>query len=223
VASTLTPKQAKAFYDRFGAKQDWQGFYENPARSDLVAHADFGTAGAVFEFGCGTGEFAARLLAEHLPPRCSYTAVDISETMVRLARARLAPWSDRARVDRSSGSMILEAEDGAFDRFVSNYVLDLLSDADIRGLLAEAHRILSPGGRLCIAGLTRGTAPVASLVTRLWETLYAWRPALLGGCRPIDLRDYLDPGRWRIEHRNVCTAFGISSEVLVGSRREAGS
>jgi ubiquinone/menaquinone biosynthesis C-methylase UbiE len=221
VASTLTPEQAKAFYDRFGAKQDWQGFYENPARRDLIAHADFGSATSVYEFGCGTGDFAARLLAEHLPPRCSYTAIDISETMVRLARTHLEPWRDRARVDRSSGSMALEAADGAFDRFVSTYVLDLLSDEDIRGLLAEAHRILSPGGRLCLAGLARGTGPIASLVTRMWETLHAWRPALVGGCRPIDLRDYLDPGRWTIEHRAIKTAFGIASEVMV-ARRLAG-
>ena len=224
MAPTLTPQQAKAFYDSFGVKQDRQGFYENPARRDLIAQADFETAAAVFEFGCGTGDFAARLLAEHLPRQCSYTAVDISDTMVRLARARLAPWRDRARVDRSSGSTTLEAADGAFDRFVSTYVLDLLSDEDIRGLLAAAHRILSPGGRLCLAGLTHGAGPIASLVSGIWEALFAARPALLGGCRPIALCGYLDPDRWRIEHRSVRTAFGISSEVLVGARldRETG-
>ena len=176
----------------------------------------------MFEFGCGTGKFAAQLLAENLPPRCSYTTVDISGTMVRLARERLAPWRDRTRVDRSSGSMTLEADDGAFDHFVSTYVLDLLSDEDIRCLLAEAHRVLAPGGRLCLVGLTRGAGPVASLVTGLWEWVHARRPALLGGCRPIALRDYLDPGLWRIEYRGVRTAFGLSSEVVVGSRREAG-
>lgn len=224
MASTLTPEQAKAFYDRFGAKQDRQGFYENPARRDLIAQADFETAAAVFEFGCGTGDFAARLLAEHLPPRCAYTAVDISDTMVRLARARLAPWRDRARADRSSGSTTLEAADGAFDRFVSTYVLDLLSDEDIRGLLAEAHRILAPGGRLCLAGLTHGAGPIASLVSGLWQAFFALRPALLGGCRPIALCGYLAPDRWRIEYRNVRTAFGISSEVVVAARldRKAG-
>jgi ubiquinone/menaquinone biosynthesis C-methylase UbiE len=223
MASTLTPERAKAFYDRFGAKQDSQGFYENPARHDMIAHADFATAAAVFEFGCGTGAFAARLLGDHLPPRCTYTAVDISETMVGLARERLAPWRDRARVDQSSGSMNLEAEDGAFDRFVATYVFDLLSDEDIRELLCEAHRILAPGGRLCVAGLTNGVGRLAGLVSGLWKALFALRPALLGGCRPIALHDYLDSDRWRIEHRNVLTAYGISSEVLVAARRAAES
>jgi len=222
VPSTLTPEQAKAFYDRFGAWQDWQGFYENPARRDLIARADFETAAAVFEFGCGTGDFAARLLAGHLPPRCTYTAVDISSTMVRLAGERLAPWRDRVRVDRPSGSMTLEADGGAFDRFVATYVLDLLSDEDIRDLLVEANRILSPGGRLCLVSLTRGAGAVATLVTGSWTALFALRPALLGGCRPIALCSYIDPDLWRIEYRRVRTAFGLSSEVVVGSRREAG-
>ncbi len=218
MGAMLSRDEARRFYDRFGAKQDRQGFYETPARRDLIADAGFETAAAVFEFGCGTGDFAARLLAEHLPRQCSYTAVDISDTMVRLARKRLEPWRGRARVDRSSGSVTLEAADGAFDHFVSTYVLDLLSDEDIRGLLAEAHRILSPKGRLCLVSLTQGAGPFASLVTGLWTSLFALRPALLGGCRPIELRGYLDPDRWCIEHRNVRTAFGISSEVVVAAR-----
>ena len=218
MAPILTPKEAKAFYDRLGARQDWQGFYENPARRDLVAHAGFETAAAVFEFGCGTGRFAAQLLGDHLPGHCSYAAVDVSGTMVGLARRHLAPWRDRARVDQASGSMKLDAADGAFDRFVTTYVLDLLSDADIQELLAEAHRVLGPDGRLCLVGLTHGRGAVTSLLSRLWMWLHARRPALLGGCRPIALGSYLDPGHWRIAHHRVCTAFAISSEVVVAYR-----
>src|SRR5260221_3129440 len=53
--SVLTHGQARAFYDWMGAKQDWQAFYEKRATRDLIAHASFETAQAVFEFGCGTG------------------------------------------------------------------------------------------------------------------------------------------------------------------------
>jgi cyclopropane fatty-acyl-phospholipid synthase-like methyltransferase len=34
----------------------------------------------------------------------------------------------------------------AYDRFVSNYVFDLLSEEDIRAVIAEAYRVLRPGG-----------------------------------------------------------------------------
>ena len=46
----------------------------------------------MFEFGCGTGRLAERLLHDHLPEQAIYTAVDISNTMFRLTRERLAQW-----------------------------------------------------------------------------------------------------------------------------------
>jgi len=37
----LTSSEARAYYDKFGKKQDTQGFYEDPALDDLIAHAGF--------------------------------------------------------------------------------------------------------------------------------------------------------------------------------------
>ena len=85
----VDPPQATTFYNRMGAKQDWQAFYEAPATRDLIAHAFFETTQSVFEFGCGTGAFAELVLAHHLPPQAKYLAVDSSATMVCLAQARL--------------------------------------------------------------------------------------------------------------------------------------
>ena len=62
VRTQFTPDDARRYYDRFGWRQDTQGFYENPAIDDLVKHADFEHARSVLEFGCGTGSFARRLL-----------------------------------------------------------------------------------------------------------------------------------------------------------------
>ena len=41
VRTQFTPDDARRYYDRFGWRQDPQGFYENPAIDDLVKHADF--------------------------------------------------------------------------------------------------------------------------------------------------------------------------------------
>ena len=68
----LTREKVRAFYDRFGALQDRQGFYEDIATRDLVTHANFEQARAVFEFGCGTGRFAADLLSHRLAENSSY-------------------------------------------------------------------------------------------------------------------------------------------------------
>ncbi len=148
--------QARWIYDRIGRWQDTRPLSERRALDALVERAAFERAGAVLEFGCGTGRLAARLLAERLPAGARYLGLDVSPRMVGLARAAVAPWGDRARVEQTDGSMDLPADDGACDRFVSTYVLDLLSPEDAARLLDEAHRVLRPGGLLALASLTPG-------------------------------------------------------------------
>jgi len=152
----LTVSQAQAYYNWFGKKQDSQGFYENPALDDLVSNANFQSAGRVFEFGCGTGKFAARLLAEQLPSSATYVGCDVSKVMIGLAKERLEAYSERAKVIQSDGAINFPLPDHSADRVLCNYVLDLLSDDDIRRFFMEAHRVLMPGGRLCLASLTEG-------------------------------------------------------------------
>jgi len=160
----LSPAEAKRFYDRLGSRQDWQGFFENPANNELTAHAAFESAHSVFEFGCGTGALAARLLQQHLPSDAGYVGIDISGTMVSLARERLKPWSDRARIYQSEGSPRISEPDRSFDRFVSTYVFDLLAPDFIDQLLSEAQRLLVPGGKLCLVSMTFGTSHISRAV-----------------------------------------------------------
>ena len=215
----LSRDEAKAFYDRFGAKQDSQGFYEDRALEDLMEHVDFDEAEAVFEFGCGTGRFAESLLEHHLPLTASYRGVDISETMLALAKKRIERFDNRAEVVLSDGSMRINAEEGSIDRVLSTFVMDLLPEEDIRKFLGESLRVLKEDGRLCVAGLTRGTTPISRLVSLLWTGVHWLRPALVGGCRPTRLIDYLDDGDWEILHRRVVICYGIPSEVIVATPR----
>jgi len=217
--SVLTSSEAQTYYDRFGKKQDSQGFYEDPALDDLIAHACFRDAQRIFEFGCGTGKFAARLLAEHLPPSASYLGCDISPVMVGLAAQRLEAYPERAKVLRSDGTAHFPLPDRSIDRVISNYVLDLLSEGDIRAVFAEAHRVLTPGGKLCLASLTRGINLPSRIVSSLWMAVFRMRPSLVGGCRPIRLDAYVDRDRWQLEHRRVLIPFGVPSEVLVLNAR----
>ncbi len=214
----LTHEQAQAFYDWMGKKQDWQAFYEARATRDLIAHAAFESAQAVFEFGCGTGALAERLLTTHLPPEARYVAVDSSTTMIRLTKARLACFGSRVTVEQTNGVLQFEATSGSCDRFVSTYVADLLSASDITALLAEAHCLLMPEGRLCLVSLAHGATKVPRLLTGLWTYVHAHWPALVGGRRPLDLHTWLPTLSWQITYGNVVTTFGIPSEVLIATR-----
>jgi cyclopropane fatty-acyl-phospholipid synthase-like methyltransferase len=214
----LTHDEARHFYDRFGAKQDSQAFYERPALERLLSHLELQTASAVLEFGCGTGRLAAELLGGRLRPECRYLGLDLSSTMVELARARLAAFAGRAEIRLTDGRPRIDAPGGSFDRFVSTYVFDLLAEEEIRALLAEAHRVLLPGGRLGIAGLTQGESFLASALTRVWRAIHRLRPSLVGGCRPLDAARFLDAARWRLLHRSVVSPYAVASEVVVAER-----
>jgi ubiquinone/menaquinone biosynthesis C-methylase UbiE len=217
--AALSPEHTRRVYDRIGRAQDWQRFYEDAATSELVAHAAFGEARAVFELGCGTGRFASRLLVEQLPPAATYLGVDLSPRMVTLAFDRLEPWRDRATAATVDGESNVPFPDGGVDRFVSNYVFDLLSPEATSAALAEARRVLAPGGLLCVAGLTPGEHGLARLVSRAWTSAWTRWPALGGGCRPIRLVDALDPARWEVRHRRVVVAWGIASEAVIATPR----
>jgi SAM-dependent methyltransferase len=218
-ARFITPAQARRFYDRIGRGQDARPLSERRALDALAAQGDFGRATAVLEFGCGTGRFAARLLREGLPRDATYQGLDVSPRMVGLARAAVGPWTGRARVELTDGAIHFPAPDASVDRVVSTYVLDLLSPADAAVFVAEARRVLRPGGLLALASLAPGRTAPARLVTRLWQALWRLNPALLGGCRPLSVSALLDPDEWIILADFPVTDWFLSSEVLVAARR----
>lgn len=210
----LSPTGIKRFYDRFGARQDRQAFYEDRALENLLAYAAFAAARTITEFGCGTGRFARQILSGC--PEAIYTGFDVSSTMCDLARGALSAFGPRAAVHRlEPGTVHLPVPDGSTDRLVSTYVLDLLPAADITVFLEEAQRVLTPGGRLCLVSLTTGETLVSRGVARVWSVIHRLRPQLVGGCRPIRISEYCDPARWQLVHRRTMVSWAIPSEVLV--------
>jgi ubiquinone/menaquinone biosynthesis C-methylase UbiE len=202
-----------------GAWQDTQAVYEAPALNALVACGQWGRVGSLFELGCGTGRLAARLLRNGLPANARYTGVDLSPVMVRRARMRLAPYRPRATVRRTSGNVRFSDAAATYDGVLATYVLDLLAPAAIRRFLAEARRVLAPGGRLFLAGLTHGATPLARLLSWGWKQVHRVAPSIVGGCRPLDSRVYLTEAAWRIQVRRTVTGAGIPSEVIVAAPR----
>ncbi len=215
---TLSHQEARQTYDRIGSLQDSQGFYEDRATALIVRHGNFTCAKSVFEFGCGTGRFALRLIEHCLPDAARYRGADLSPKMVRLAKSRLHAHSSRAEVILTEGEPPVDEPTGFYDRFVSNYVFDLLSDDDIRAVLREAHRMLRPDGLLCLSGLSSGFDRPSRFVARLVSWVQMRCPSLTGGCRPVDLLPFLQESQWQILHHSRVAAFGVPSEVVVAKR-----
>ena len=195
----------RAHYDALGAGQDAEAWYEDPALDDLCAHGRFEEARSVFEFGVGTGRFAERLLASHMPDDAEYTGTDLSPVMVALARERLERFGPRCRIDESAGPIKIPLGDGAADRVVAAFVLDLLTGEEIVRFLSEARRVLDTGGLLCAASLDDGRGLAARLKSAGWRLVHLVAPLKVGGCRPIGLRQRLGTG-WTVHNyvrRNI--------------------
>ena len=220
---TLTRSKARWYYDRFGAKQDQQGFYEDRPLERLIKLGKFSEAQGVLEFGCGTGRLAEQLLKIHLPATANYVGIDLSSTMVRLATDRLAVFGDRHQVMSSEGGFELGRYGDSFDRIVATYVLDLLSPNEIQQFLTGAHATLAKGGLLCVAGLTKGTGVISTSISTIWTLIHRINPAWVGGCRPLELADTMPQDQWQLIQREVVVASGIPSEVVIAVARDVPS
>jgi ubiquinone/menaquinone biosynthesis C-methylase UbiE len=139
--------------------------------------------------------------------------------MVGLAATRLAMWSERAKIRLlEPPALELPGDDGAFDRFLATYVFDLLYPEDGHALIAEARRLLVPGGLLALVSLTHGTTAKSRMVASGWSAITRRWPALVGGCRPIELRDLVTGPEWQLQAVEVVIRYGIPSEVVVARR-----
>ncbi len=119
-------------------------------------------AATVADLGCGTGHLAQSLA----PFVAQVIAVDGSAAMLRAARARLA---EIPNVDLRRGDLEeLPLEDGAVD--VAFLVLVLPYLAAPGAAIAEAARVLRPGGRLLLTDLVpHERAEYRQTLGHLWQ------------------------------------------------------
>jgi tRNA threonylcarbamoyl adenosine modification protein (Sua5/YciO/YrdC/YwlC family) len=99
----------------------------------------------ILELGTGTGETAARLLAQH--PEASLVGIDESEAMLEVARDSLPP----GRVELRVGRIEDELPDGSFDLVASALCVHHLDAGDKADLFRRVRAVLAPGGRFVLA------------------------------------------------------------------------
>lgn len=92
------------------------------------------------EFGCGTGSTAL----QHAPLVGSYLASDVAPRMIEIARGKLAERPVAGLEFRVSTLEGLVLADASQDIVLGLNILHLLGD--IPGTIAEAARVLKPGG-----------------------------------------------------------------------------
>lgn len=100
------------------------------------------------DLGCGTGHFARAL--EKLYPQAEGLALDLAEGMLRHARPR-----GGARFFVAGDAEALPLRAASCELIYSSLALQWC--ANLQGVLAEARRVLCPGGVLAFSSLADGT------------------------------------------------------------------
>ncbi|HEV8176342.1 MAG TPA: class I SAM-dependent methyltransferase, partial [Gemmatimonadales bacterium] len=111
----------------------------------------FTGSGSELEIAVGTG-----LNLRHYPAGIDLTGIELSPAMLQRARARSAGLGSSADL-RLGDATALKFADQSFDSVVCTFSLCTIPDD--AAAVAEAWRVLRPGGRLFLAEHVRSTRP----------------------------------------------------------------
>lgn len=210
---TVTLREAQRFYDRLGAKYDLAAMMESRAkrRGLQVLYLEPGHIAA--NIGIGTGVEYLEML-RRVGPQGLVTGLDLSPVMVYVSRWRALVHGARQPAVVLGNALQLPYAADHFDRLFSSYMLDLIPTGLIPVILSEFWRILRPGGRMVLVGMTEGETPLSRGMMALWRQIYRLQPAWLGGCRPLRLRDPVQQAGFTFVQRWYVSQWGYPSEVV---------
>ena len=144
---------SQAFWNRRAAKYaaspvaDQAAYEEKLARTRKLLTPDMN----MLEFGCGTGSTALI----HAPNVRSILAIDYSEEMIGIARAKAEKAGITNITFRTDAIETLDAEDASFDIVLGMSILHLVDDR--RHVIERVHALLRPDGHFVSSTACIGT------------------------------------------------------------------
>ncbi|MBI4560420.1 MAG: methyltransferase domain-containing protein [Candidatus Rokubacteria bacterium] len=152
----------------------------HPGRQAAVKLLDIQPGERILEVGIGTG-----LNLPLYPPLCKLAGIDLSEHMLKKARAKTEGLGLRNVTLRVMDAGAMDFADSEFDRALATYVISAVPDP--AGVLREMRRVIKPGGTLVILNHFRSEKVligafedlVAPVCARLgWKSNLALEPLL---------------------------------------------
>ena len=199
-------------YRRIAPTYDlWALLTESKARHRCLELAAIRNGEDALEVAIGTDLAFERILQAN--PSGRNEGIDLTEAMlIRAGKKAVKSGSNNYRL-RVGDAYDLDFPDDSFDVLVNNYLFDLLPQQDFLTVLEEFKRVLRPGGRLAIVNMTKGKR----WYNGIWERLYRINPALLGGCRGVNILPQLEECGFRQIRREYITQLTFPSEIVCGA------
>ncbi len=201
-------------YSWIAPTHDWLAVIVEPqARKRGLELAEIREGEQILEVAVGTGLSFKHILQKN---KTGFnTGIDLTPAMLKRAQKR-ARKSGQANYALMLGDAYdLPFEDASFDLVINSYMFDLLPKSDFVPVLSEFSRVLKPGGRLVQINMTPGRA----WYNGLWEGLYRLHPALLGGCRGVEMATHFEDVGFRDIHREYISQRTFPSEVIRGHKK----
>lgn len=208
-----TKAEARQYYDRISTIYDYMtGAFERRFAERALERLSIKEGESVLEIGFGSG-YCLKRIAVSTDVTGKAHGIDISTGMLNVTRRKLIKSGllDRVQLCCGDGSN-LPYVDSAFDAAFMSYTLELFDTDDIPRVLEEVMRVLKPGGRLGVAGMSKENGK--STMLRLYEWAHKKWPKYID-CRPIYIEQSLRVTGYEIRSREKVKLFGLPNEIVV--------
>jgi demethylmenaquinone methyltransferase/2-methoxy-6-polyprenyl-1,4-benzoquinol methylase len=208
-----TKEETKAFYNKIAKVYDALAEHsEAPVRKAGLEMLNAQEGQHVLEIGFGTGHSLIDL-ARSVGSSGKVYGIDLSEKMVEIAQKRVGDEGLDGRIELLSGDALhLPYESESLDGIFMSFTLELFDTPEIPLVLTECKRVLKPGGRIVVIGMSRVLPE--GVITEIFEWTHRHFPNYLD-CRPILVRHALEDSGFQICDSGIMKMW-ISVEVVCG-------
>ena len=210
-----TKEETRAFYNRIARIYDILAEHsEAPARKAGLKVLNVQPGQKILEIGFGTGHSLVEL-AKSVGPEGKVYGIDLSEKMLEISEKRARRQKLEDRMELLCGDAVhLPYESEFLDGIFMSFTLELFDTPDIIVVLSECKRVLKPGGRIVIVGMSR--VRPRGFIMKTFEWIHKHFPNYLD-CRPILVQQALEDSGFKICDREIKKVW-INVEVICGSK-----
>ena len=211
VEATHTEEKVKSYYHWRATNYDAGSSFEVEHHLEAIRLAEIQGGQRVLDVACGTGRATVNL-ARAVGPGGGVDALDLSDDMLGLARAKLVNLGLDSRVHFKQGNAReLPFSAGTFDLLYNGYMFDLIPIDGFLLILKEFARVIKPGGKLVLVNMSKPN-PRKTFYETIYEKGWAVMP-----CRPVMMSPLLESAGFKDITRLYRPSRGLIVSRLWGT------